>query len=270
MGIGNKPIDDGNYLFSEEEKAAFIAKEPKAEQYFHPWIGAKEFIRGERRWCLWLGDANWKDLKDLPLCRERIENVRQFRLSSKSVGTRKIADKPARFHVENMPKGTSVVVPQTSSERRRYIPMGYIPAGTLCSNAVRVVAEASLYHYGVLQSQFHNAWMRRVTGRLKSDYQYATSVVYNCFVWPEIGEAEKGEIAELAQGVLDARKLYDGATLADLYDPNNETFFPELMAAHRKLDAAVERAYGVKFDGDEEKIVAHLFKLYAEKTAGEK
>jgi len=112
--------------------------------------------------------------------------------------------------------------------------------------------------------------MRTVAGRLKSDYRYSAGIVYNNFVWPEVGEVVKGEIAELAQGVLDARKLYDGATLADLYDPNNETFFPELMAAHRKLDAAVERAYGVKFNGDEEKIVAHLFKLYAEKTAGEK
>lgn len=133
-----------------------------------------------------------------------------------------------------------------------------------------LVAGATLYHFGVMTSQMHNAWMRTVAGRLKSDYRYSGGVVYNNFVWPEISEADKSEVAELAQGILDARKLYDGATLADLYDPDNETFFPELMAAHRKLDAAVERAYGVDFNGDEEKIVAHLFKLYAEKTADEK
>ncbi len=268
MGIGNKPIDGGNYLFTDEEKAEFLRKEPSAERFFHPWMGSKEFLHGYTRWCLWLGEATWADLKDLPLCRERIENVRKLRLESKSAGTRKIADKPTRFHVENMPRGNSIIIPEVSSERRRYVPMGFVGPETLCSNLVRLVPNATLYHFGVLHSQFHNAWMRTVAGRLKSDYRYSAGVVYNNFVWPEIGEVQKGEIADLAQAVLDARKRYDGATLADLYDPNNETFFPELMAVHRKLDAAVEAAYGVAFGGDEERIVAHLFRLYAEKTSG--
>lgn len=266
MGIGNKPIDGGNYLFTDDEKDKFLRREPGAKQYFHPWIGSKEFLHGYTRWCLWLGDASWQDLKGLPLCHERIENVRKLRLKSRSAGTRKIADKPTRFHVENMPKGNSIIIPEVSSERRKYVPMGFIGPETLCSNLVKLLPNATLYHFGILHSQIHNAWMRTVAGRLKSDYRYSAGVVYNNFVWPEVGEAIKDEIAELAQGVLDARKLYSDATLAELYDPDNETFFPELMAAHRKLDAAVERAYGVNFGGDEEKIVAHLFKLYAEKT----
>lgn len=200
----------------------------------------------------------------MPLCRERIERVRQFRLESKSAQTRKIADKPTRFHVENMPTGDSIIIPEVSSERRRYIPMGFIGPETLCSNLVRLIPNANLYHFGVLSSQFHNAWMRTVAGRLKSDYRYSAGVVYNNFTWPECDESAKSLVAEHAQAVLDARKLYEGATLADLYDPNNETFFPELVKAHKALDVAVEHAYGVDFQGDEEKIVSYLFKCYAE------
>lgn len=266
MGIGSQPIDDGNYLFTDAEKDEFLRKEPGAARFFHPWLGSKEFLNGYTRWCLWLGEATWKDLKDLPLCRERIENVRAYRLESKRKQTLAAAQTPAHFGTEIIPASTSILIPEVSSQRRRYVPMGFIGPDTLCSNKVRLIPNVSLYLFGVLHSQFHNAWMRVVAGRLKSDYNYSAGIVYNNFVWPEASEPVKGEIAELAQAVLDARKLYDGATLAELYDPNNETFFPELMSAHRALDAAVEAAYGVKFDGDEEKIVAHLFNLYAEKT----
>lgn len=263
MGIGNKPIDNGAYLFTPEEKDAFLKQEPGAAPYFHRWLGSREFINGIERWCLWLGDATFAELKDLKLCRERIERVRQYRLASKSAPTRKLAEKPARFHVENMPAGTSVIVPQTSSQRRKYIPMGFVQPGVFCSNAMRVIPGGTLYDFGVLQSQAHNAWMRRVTGRLKGDYQYATSVVYNCFVWPSPSEERRHDVERCAQAVLDARAAQNGATLADMYDPDNITFFPELVEAHRKLDTAVEAAYGVDFGGDEEKIVAHLFKLCA-------
>lgn len=268
MGIGNKPIDGGNYLFTDEEKADFLKKEPGAQKYFRPWIGAKEFINNKPRWCLWLGDASWSDLKNLPMCRERIEAVKQYRLSSKSAGTRKLADKPTRFHVENMPKGTSIIVPEVSSERRRYIPMGFIGPDVLCSNKVRLLPNVDMFFFGVLQSQFHNAWMRAVTGRLEMRYQYSISIVYNNFVWPECDEAAKEKVRHAAQGVLDARKLYSDATMADLYDPDNETYFPELVRAHKQLDAAVEAAYGVDFKGDEEKIVSYLFRRYAEITRG--
>ena len=266
IGIGNKPIDGGFYLFADEEKTDFLNKEPGAESYFHKWIGSREFLHGESRWCLYLGDAAFAELKELPRCRERIEAVREYRLASKSAPTRKLADRPAHFHVENMPKGNSIVVPKVSSERRRYIPMGFVGPETLCSDLVFLIPNASLYHFGVLQSQFHNAWMRTVAGRLKSDYRYSGGIVYNNFVWPEPTVSQREEVERCAQAVLDARDAQEGATLADMYDPKNETFFPELMAAHRALDAAVEAAYGVDFGGDEERIVAHLFNLYAKKV----
>lgn len=266
IGIGNKPIDGGFYLFADEEKTDFLNKEPGAESYFHRWIGSREFLHGESRWCLYLGDAAFAELKELPRCRERIEAVREYRLASKSAPTRKLADRPAHFHVENMPKGNSIVVPKVSSERRRYIPMGFVGPETLCSDLVFLIPNASLYHFGVLQSQFHNAWMRTVAGRLKSDYRYSGGIVYNNFVWPEPTVSQREEVERCAQAVLDARDAQEGATLADMYDPKNETFSPELMAAHRALDAAVEAAYGVDFGGDEERIVAHLFNLYAKKV----
>lgn len=266
IGIGNKPIDGGFYLFADEEKTDFLNREPGAKSYFHRWIGSREFLHGESRWCLYLGDATFAELKELPRCRERIEAVREYRLASKSVPTRKLADRPAHFHVENMPKGNSIVVPKVSSERRRYIPMGFVGPETLCSDLVFLIPNASLYHFGILQSQFHNAWMRTVAGRLKSDYRYSGGIVYNNFVWPEPTVSQREEVERCAQAVLDARDAQEGATLADMYDPKNETFFPELMAAHKALDAAVEAAYGVDFGGDEEKIVAHLFNLYAKKV----
>lgn len=267
IGIGNKPIDGGFYLFADEEKTDFLNREPGAKSYFHRWIGSREFLHGESRWCLYLGDATFAELKELPRCRERIEAVREYRLASKSVPTRKLADRPAHFHVENMPKGNSIVVPKVSSERRRYIPMGFVGPETLCSDLVFLIPNASLYHFGILQSQFHNAWMRTVAGRLKSDYRYSGGIVYNNFVWPEPTVSQREEVERCAQAVLDARDAQEGATLADMYDPKNETFFPELMAAHKALDAAVEAAYGIDFGGDEEKIVAHLFNLYAKKVA---
>ena len=266
IGIGNKPIDGGFYLFADEEKTDFLNKEPGAELYFHRWIGSREFLHGKSRWCLYLGDAAFAELKELPRCRERIEAVREYRLASKSAPTRKLADRPAHFHVENMPKGNSIVVPKVSSERRRYIPMGFVGPETLCSDLVFLIPNASLCHFGVLQSQFHNAWMRTVAGRLKSDYRYSGGIVYNNFVWPEPTVSQREEVERCAQAVLDARDAQEGATLADMYDPKNETFFPELMAAHRALDAVVEAAYGVDFGGDEERIVAHLFNLYAKKV----
>lgn len=266
MGIGNKPIDGGFYLFTDEEKDDFLKKEPKAEGFFHPWLGSKEFIHGYHRWCLWLGEATFSDLKQLPECRKRVEQVREYRLASKSAGTRKIADKPTRFHVENMPEGSSIIIPEVSSSRRKRVPMGFVGSEIFCSNKVRLIPNASLYHYGILQSQFHNAWVRIVTGRLKDDYQYSANIDYNNFVWPEPTESQRKEVERCARAVLDARDAQEGATLADMYDPKNETFFPELMAAHKALDTAVEAAYGVDFGGDEEKIVAHLFNLYAEKV----
>lgn len=279
IGIGNKPIDGGNYLFTSSEKDEFLVEEPGAAPFFHPWLGSVELINGKQRWVLWLGDTSAKDLKKLPKCRERIQAVRSFRLASKSAPTRKLAERPHRFHVENMPEGMSIVIPEVSSERRRYIPMGFIEPDTFCSNLVRLIPNAGLYHYGVLQSEFHNAWMRRVGGRLKSDYRYSGGVVYNNFIWPggtktsldiPVEEAvplnTRQRIEDCAQAVLNARGAHPDSTLADMYDPNNDYQYPDLIEAHNMLDTAVEAAYGVRFGGDEKEIVSHLFTLYSDVT----
>ena len=264
IGIGNKPIDGGFYLFKDDEKEEFVRKEPGAAKYFKRWYGSDEFINRRPRWCLWLGDANPMDLIKLPECMKRIEAVREYRLASPSPGTIKLADKPTRFHVENMPKGNYIVIPEVSSQRRQYIPMGYMDDSVLCSNKVRLLPDASLYLFGVLNSSVHMAWMRVVCGRLKSDYSYSVNIVYNNFPWPEVTEEQKKQIVSTAQAILDAREKYPDASMADLY--GNLIVFPELMKAHRANDAAVLEAYGFPKDATESDIVARLFKMYQELT----
>jgi hypothetical protein len=264
IGIGNKPIDNGNYLFTSEEKDEFIAKEPASKPLFRPWIGSREFINGYTRYCLWLGDCTPSQLRGMPQAMRRVEAVRQFRLSSSDKGTRKLADSPTRFHVENMPDSTYVVIPEVSSERREYIPIGFIQPNVLASNLVKVVPNATLYHFGVLTSSVHNAWMRAVAGRLEMRYRYSKDIVYNNFPWPDVTPAEQEQIATLGQTILATRALYPDESLADLYDPT--TMPPDLRRAHRSLDHAVEQAYGVNFNDDEQQIVAHLFELYEQET----
>ena len=260
IGIGNKPIDGGNYLFSKEEMAVFLKNEPQAERYFHPWYGADEFLHGKPRYCLWLGDCAPSELFAMPACLKRVEAVRAYRLASKSPGTRKIASKPTRFHVENMPKGHYVVIPEVSSERRRYVPMGFLPSEAIASNLVHIVPNAGLHHFGVLTSSAHMAWMRAVAGRLKSDYRYSAKIVYNNFPWPDKPLALVGQTA---QAILDARAKYPGMTLAQMY---GETMylFPELVAAHEANDRAVLAAYGLDPGTPEPEIVDHLFRRYGE------
>jgi hypothetical protein len=296
IGIGNKPIDGGNYLFTTEERDAFLIQEPVAGKWFRRWLGSDEFINGYERWCLWLGDCPPDELRRMPEAMKRIEAVRKVRLESKSAPTRKIAATPTRFHVENMPKSEYLVIPEVSSERRFYIPLGYMPAETLASNKLRIMSNATLFEFGVLQSLMHMAWMRAVTGRLKSDYQYSVNIVYNNFPWPEIpsspplksGELKpeqksppsiKGDlggfaaIETAAQAVLDARATFPTATLADLYDPL--TMPPELVKAHQALDRAVDEAYTCTEPGrsgktafkTETERVAFLFERYQQLTA---
>ena len=266
IGIGNKPIDGGFYLFKDEEKDAFVKKEPDSEKYFKRWYGSDEFINRRPRWCLWLGDANPMDLVKLPECMKRIEAVRGYRLASTSAGTVKLADKPTRFHVENMPKGNYLLIPEVSSEKRAYIPIGFMNPDVLCSNLVKLVPDATLYHFGVLTSSVHNAWMRVVAGRLDMRYRYSKDIVYNNFPWPEVTEEQRIKIESTAQAILDAREKYPDASMADLY--GNLIVFPELMKAHRANDAAVLEAYGFPKDATESDIVARLFKMYQELTAG--
>ncbi len=264
IGIGNKPIDGGNYLFTEEEMHEFIKKEPKAEQYFRKWIGADEFINRWFRYCLWLGDCTPNELRSMPECLKRVQAVRNFRLASKSAGTRKIADKPTRFHVENMPNGNYMLIPRVSSEKRKYVPIGYINEGVLSSDSVHITTNATLYHFGVLTSNVHMAWMRVVCGRLKSDYRYSKDIVYNNFPWPIPTEEQKQKIEQTAQAILGVRAKYPESSLADLYD--DVTMPPELRKAHKENDHAVMAAYGFKAtilsSNNESQIVAELFRLY--------
>ena len=203
--------------------------------------------------------ADCQSLRDIELCLKRVEAVRQVRLNSKSAPTRAIADKPTRFHVENMPKGTYIAIPKVSSERRPIIPMAFLTPDTMCSDLLQIIPNAALYHFGVLTSSMHMAWVNAVCGRLKSDYRYSNKLVYNNYPWPTPTEEQKAQIEACAQAVLDARALYPDCSLADLYDPL--TMPAELRKAHRALDAAVENAYGKKFESDAER-VSHLFALY--------
>ena len=264
IGIGNKPIDGGFYLFKDDEKEAFVKKEPAAAKYFKRWCGSDEFINRRPRWCLWLGEANPVELIKLPECMKRVEAVRNYRLASTSPGTVKLADRPTRFHVENMPKSNYLLIPETSSERREYIPIGFMNPEVLCSNAVKLVPNATLYHFGILTSLVHNAWMRVVCGRLKSDYRYSKDIVYNNYPWPSVSEQQFQKIEQTAQAILDAREDYPDASFADMY--GNLFLFPELMKAHRANDAAVLEAYGFPKDASESEIVARLFKMYQKLT----
>ena len=265
IGIGNKPIDGGFYLFLKDEMEAFLQMEPAAEKWFMPWYGSQEFINRSPRYCLWLGECPPNELRKMPECMKRVEAVRQFRLSSKSSGTRKLADRPTRFHVENMPAGNFIVVPEVSSERRRYVPMGFMSPDVLCSNLVKIIPNATLYHFGILTSNVHMAWMRAVCGRLKSDYRYSKDVVYNNFPWPTPSDAQIKKIEETAQGILDARAKYPDCSMADLYD---ELAMPgDLRTAHQKNDRAVMQAYGFwgKINSETE-CVSELMKMYQSLT----
>lgn len=266
IGIGNKPIDGGFYLFTEEEKAEFLKKEPDAEKWFKLWYGSQEFINRCPRWCLWLGDCPPDALRKMPECMKRVQAVREFRLASKSAGTVKLADTPTRFHVTNMPKDTYILLPKVSSERRRYVPMGFMTPDILCSDLVFIIPNTTLYHLGVLTSNVHMAWMRAVCGRLKSDYRYSKDIVYNNFPWPSPTEAQRIAIEKTAQAILDARALYPDSSLADLYD--ELTMPPELRRAHQANDRAVMAAYGFDIKTTTEtSCVAELMKLYQKMTA---
>lgn len=269
IGMGNQPIDNGQYLFEKEDMETFIKKEPSAAAYFHPWYGAKEFISQKPRYCLWLGECSPAQLKQMPYCLERVRAVKEYRESSTRASTVKMAMKPTRFQTENMPKGHYVVIPEVSSEKRRYIPIGYLDDSKLCSNKLRLVPSATLFMFGVLESNVHMAWMRCVCGRLKSDYDYSIKIVYNNFPWPTPTEQQKAKIEQTAQAILDARTLYPDSSLADLYD--DLTMPPELRKAHQDNDRAVMDAYGftkgTAARTSESACVTELMKLYQQKVS---
>jgi len=263
MRSGGKPVEGGFLIFTDEEKDDFLRQEPAAAPYFRPFMGSDDYINAHPRWCLWLLTSP-KELRQMPKVMERVESVRSFRLASVKAATREMADQPARFMEIKQPSSDYIMMPATSSEKREYIPMGFLSKDVIASNAASFVPDATLYHLGILTSSVHMAWMRVVCGRLKSDYRYSVNIVYNNFPWPQPTEAQKEKISQTAQAILDARALYPESSLADLYD---ELSMPiELRKAHRANDAAVLEAYGFPKDATESDIVARLFKMYQELT----
>ena len=291
MGTGNKPIDGGNYLFTPEQRVEFLLKEPAAAKWFRRWLGGDEFLNNVERWYLWLGDCSPSELRLLPESLKRVRAVHELRAFSKSAPTRKLAETPTRFHTEFIPKSAFLAMPQVSSERRRFIPIDFLTPEFLCGDKLRVIENATNFHFGVLTSTMHMAWMRQVGGRLKSDFQYSALIVYNNFPWPDLPEPATGPgtgaapiasspssgsapvapsispsqkkrtaIEAAAQSVLDARASFPEASLADLYDPL--AMPPALTKAHQQLDKAVDAAYAFKGQTDDANRVAFLFGLY--------
>jgi hypothetical protein len=268
MVRGCQPTDNGNLLLTQEERDDLVRREPAAEKWTRPFSMGAEYINGIPRYCLWLVGIEPSDLRAMPQVAARVDAVREFRLASSKAATRKKAEEPWLFDEVRPPKGGSyIAIPAVSSGRREYVPMGFVANGMVPGNKLYYVDDGGLYELGILESKSHNAWMRMVAGRLKSDYNYSNTIVYNNFVWPDATDDQRSKVEVCARDMLDARAAHPGQSLADLYDSK---YMPsDLRAAHHALDAAVEAAYGVDFGGDEEKIVAHLFKLYAEKTKRE-
>ena len=263
MSSGGKPVEGGNLIFTEEEKIDFLKKEPKAEKYFRKFMGSDDFINNRSRWCLWLFGVAPNELRSMPSVMKRIEAVREFRLASVKEATREYANYPAQFMEIKQPESDYLMIPATSSENRLYIPIGYLNKNVVASNAASFVPNATLYHFGVLTSSMHMAWMRTVAGRLKSDYRYSVNIVYNNFPWCNPTDEQKAKIEQTAQAILDARSQFPEASLADLYNPL--TMPPVLRKAHEANDKAVEKAYGKTFSNDDER-VAFLFEKYVEMT----
>lgn len=258
---GSQPTDGGNLIVTEEDYNGFMKQAPASAKYIRRFLGADEFLNGKNRYCLWLDGISPKELQGMPLVLERVQLVRDFRLSSKKAATRKQADSPTLFTENRQPSEDFIAIPEVSSGTRRYIPMGFLHPDTICSNKLQILPGASIYHFGVLMSNVHMAWMRTVCGRLKSDYDYSAKIVYNNFPWPVPTEKQKAKIEQSAQAILDARSLYPDCSLAVLY--NEVTMPPELRKAHQVNDRAVMEAYGFwgKFNS-ESACVAELMKMY--------
>jgi len=266
MNFGNQPRDGGHFVLTEEEKNLLVQQEPTLAKWIRPYIGAEEFIKQKSRYCLWLRDAQPADIKQSKILYERVQAVREFRLASSAKTTQGYAKVPHLFAQITQPEGADcLLVPRVSSERRRYAPIGFIKADVVASDAVQIIPNATLYHFGVLTSNVHMAWMRVVCGRLEMRYRYSKEQVYNTFPWPNPTETQKAKIEQTAQAILDIRAKYDDTSLADLYD--EVTMPAELRKAHQDNDRAVMQAYGfpVKSAFTESHCVVELFKMYKER-----
>lgn len=259
------PRDGGHFILSDEEKNELLAREPDAKPYVRSYVGAEEMLNGGSRWCLWLVDAKPEMLRSLPLVMERVEAVRQFRLSSKAAATRKFASTPSLFCQIAQPTTGYLMVPSVSSERRQFIPIAPMRSDVIASNLVFTIEGGNSYHLGVLSSTMHMAWVRYTCGRLESRYRYSKDIVYNNFPWPENPTQKQiSSIQEAAHAVLTARQKHSAASLADLYDP--VAMPPNLARAHTTLDRAVDAAYGRTFASDAARI-SFLFDLYQRLTS---
>ncbi len=264
---GSQPTDDGNLLMTDDEKKAFVASEPQSKKYIKPFISAKEFLHNQKRWCFWLVDASPNELKQCPNLMKRIENVKQFRLKSTKAATVKWAQMPTLFTENRQPVTNYVLIPRHSSENRKYIPFGFFSKDNIIADSCNSIPQASQYHFGILSSLMHMAWIENVCGRLESRYRYSNDIVYNNYPWPENPTVKQKEAVEkAAQGVLDARAQFPDSSLADLYDPN--TMPPALVKAHQALDKAVDLCYRSQPFPNETKRIEFLFELYDKYTAG--
>lgn len=267
MNFGNQPRDGGFLVISPDEYTELLQKEPELKQWLRLYIGAEEFIKGKKRWCLWLKKASPKDIKNSHILYDKVQAVKDFRLNSKAKTTNGYAKVPHLFAQITQPDDVSyLIIPSVSSERRKYVPIGFMGADIVSSNAVQIIPDANLYHFGVLTSNVHMAWMRAVCGRLKSDYRYSKEIVYNTFPWCESTPEQKAKIEQTAQAILDARAKYPDCSLADLYDES--TMPDELRKAHKQNDKAVMDAYGFDKNMPESDIVAELMQMYVELTEG--
>ena len=267
MRFGSMPRDGGNLIIKADDLDEFLRLEPAAAKYIRLYIGAEEFINGKKRYCLWLEGVPIDEIESMPLVAERVEGCRRFRLASKAAATRKFADTPHLFCQIAQPTTNYLLVPSVSSERRKYIPMGFLSSNVIASDAAQIIPDATPYHFGILTSSIHMAWLRIVGGRLESRYRYSKDIVYNNFIWCSVNERQRRLIERSAQEILDVRADFADWTLAKLY--NEDTMPDELKAAHKWNDFNVALAYGFeKFLEDEGRIVAELMKLY--KGAGVK
>jgi hypothetical protein len=262
---GSKPVD-GSYLIVEEvDREAFLQSTEFGAKYLRPLLCADEFINNIPRWCLWLVDANPTDLRNDKAIIDRVQSVRDFRLASKKGATQEAAKSPTIFAEIRQPTSNFIVIPQHTSERRKYIPIGFFTPEYIVHNSCTAIPDASQYHFGILSSVMHNSWLSRICGRIKSDYRYSAGLVYNNFPWPQQPtDKQIATVEAKAQAVLDARAVWPTSSLADLYDPN--TMPPNLRKAHDELDKAVEQCYRKEpFKSDRDR-VEFLFTLYEKLT----
>jgi len=260
MNFGSMPNDGGNLIIEESEFKDFIKAEPSARSYIRQFMMGVEFINGIKRYCLWLEGVSPAELRKMPLVMKRVEACRKHRANSKRGSTKKLASRATLFGEIRQPNTRYLALPEVSSEKRDYIPIAFLPKDVIAGNKLFTIPGANLYHLGILTSIVHMAWMRAVCGRLKSDYSYSNTIVYNNFPWPDATDKDKAKISELAQDILDARVMFPDCSLADLYDPAATP--PELLKAHQALDKAVMKLYGYKANATEAEVVADLMQRH--------